>query len=131
MKFMKYSHSDDNDFQDKVEKQLLFRKVVKVIKDGEQDAELTLDNGTVLRVEGNEGCGGCGNGWFDIVELNSCDNVITNVECINKNEEVYSIFVFAENEKIKLLEYQGYDNGYYGTGYRMLISIDNMEGEEK
>lgn len=105
----------------------MFRKVISVEQFGDQDAEL-LDNGIVLRVEGNRGCGGCGNGCFDLTALNKCDNVITRVECEDISEEKYTIFVFAENEKIKLLEYEGYDNGYYGTGYEMLISVENDGG---
>ena len=30
----------------------------------ELTATLTLDNGTTLTVEANEGCGGCANGWY-------------------------------------------------------------------
>ena len=56
---------------------LLFHKVVKVEGD-DQNAELTLDNGVKLYTEGNLGCGGCGNGWYYLVALNNCDNVITN-----------------------------------------------------
>lgn len=123
MKFERYAHSDDLDFQEKVDKQLLFRKIISVSRHGEQDAELMLDNGIVLRVEGNRGCGGCDNGWFYLTELNKCDNAITRVECTDESEETYTIYVYAENEKIKLLQYEGYDNGYYGTGYEMIVSV--------
>lgn len=127
MEFKSYSHSDDTDFQDKIEEQLLFRKVIQVVQCDDQDAEITLDNGVVLRVEGNRGCGGCSNGWFYLNQLNGCDNAITRVECVDENCEKYEIFVYAEDEKIKLLEYEGYDNGYYGTGYELLISVKEEE----
>lgn len=120
------THSNDNDFQKKVEDLLLFRKVVSVREFGDQVAELTLDNGVVLVTEGNEGCGGCGNGWYYLNALNRCDNAITKVEC-EDDGETYSIFVFAENEKITLVQYDGYDNGYYGTGYTLSVRMpDSM-----
>ena len=84
-------HCEDNGFEQFVKEQLLFRKVVKVREVDDQTAELTLDNGVVLVAEGNEGCGGCGNGWYFLTALNTCDNAITNVEIVEENEEVYSI----------------------------------------
>lgn len=30
---------------------------------------ITLDDGTVLEVEGNEGCGWCRSGWYDLVNV--------------------------------------------------------------
>lgn len=36
----------------------------------------------------------------------------------------YSIFVFSENTKINLMRFDGSDgNGYYGTGYRLLVRL--------
>lgn len=60
---------------------LLYRKVVEV-----RGNTLVLDNGTELTFEGNEGCPGCGNGWYSVTELNECDNVITNVEFVCDND---------------------------------------------
>ena len=37
-------------------------------------ATLTLDNGTTLTVEANEGCGGCANGWYHIKHTLVNDN---------------------------------------------------------
>lgn len=57
---------------------LLFgRKIIKANND-----TLYLDNGVELEFAGNCGCGGCSSGWYEVVELNSCDNVITNVELV-------------------------------------------------
>lgn len=119
---MGYIHSDNADFENELKGLLLYRKVVSVKEVDDQTAELILDNGVVLRTEGNEGCGGCGNGWYYLEALNRCDNAITNVECVD-DEEKYNIFVYSENEKIKLLEYEGYDNGYYGTGYSVTVFL--------
>lgn len=126
------AHSDDIGFENEVKKLLLFRKIVKAETQDSQTGVLTLDNGTKLIVEGNEGCGGCGNGWFYLDELNGCDNAITNVECISEQKSeyddiVYHIFVFSEDKKIHCLQYSGYDNGYYGIGYDLYVTINPTE----
>ena len=105
---------------------LIGRKVVEV--DGDH---LRLDNGTVIRVEPNCGCGGCSSGWYELKTLSRVDNMITRVEFeydtkigeyYYEEEKVYRIFVFAENEKINLLSIEGSDgNGYYGTGFELLV----------
>ena len=130
-------HYDPNDLEEsdeaKIRDLLMGHKVVKVADD-----KLTLDDGTVLTIYPNEGCGGCSNGYYEIAELNDCDNIITNVtlntrEVETKHDEgtyswsesttVYEIFVYAENQPIKLLEVSGSDgNGYYGTGYRINVT---------
>lgn len=118
-----YYHCEDNDFAQFVKEQLMFRKVVEVREVDDQTAELTLDNGVVLVAEGNEGCGGCGNGWFYLTALNTCDNAITCVELVEEVEELYSIYVYAADNRINLLTYEGYDNGYYGVGYTLHIKV--------
>lgn len=122
-----YTHSDDGDFEQKMRDLLLFHKVVKV-EGGDQNAELTLDNGVKLYTEGNRGCGGCDNGWYYLVALNNCDNVITNVEARIDHDnnlycDTYRLFVYAEDKKINLVQYEGEDNGYYGTGYDVYVNI--------
>ena len=116
-----YAHSDDYNFEQKMKELLLYRRVVKV-EGSAQDAALTLDNGTVLSVEGNRGCGGCGNGWYYLNALNECNNAITNVE-VSDDGETYHLFVYAEDNRINLLEYEGYDNGYYGQGYDVYVTL--------
>lgn len=102
---------------------LLYRKIVKVEND-----TLYLDNGIELKIRANEGCGGCSSGNYEITELNECDNIITNVEfaCDYIKDEwddtSYKIFVYAEDKRIKILQVDGTDgNGYYGTGYEILV----------
>ena len=122
------AHSDDLNFNKTVKDLLLFHKITSVEQLNDQDGILTLDNGTRLIVKGNEGCDGCGNGWYYLDELNECDNAITNVECVcegSEYEDIYHIFVFAENKKINCVQYSGGDNGYYGTGYDLFVEIDD------
>ena len=107
----------------KIHTLLVGHKVEKVADD-----HLMLDNGTVLRLEGNEGGCSCGAGDYFLTELNGCDNVITNVEIdvhpgsdYTEREGYYSIFVFAEHKQL-LAEFEGSDgNGYYGTGFNIAV----------
>lgn len=111
--------------------ELIGHKVIKVEQVDSYRARLYLDNGIVLKTTGNEGCGGCSAGHFMIEALNKCDNVITNVvfttECeaeMSYGTEYFTIFVFAEDERIKLVEYSGWDNGYYGRGFYVDVEDD-------
>lgn len=105
----------------------------KIIKIDTNRHIITLDNNSMLQFIANRGCGGCCSGNYDITEFNPniVDNVITNVTLSERDSDdpdswrdtVYEIFVFAENREMKLLSCEGSDgNGYYGTGYRILIS---------
>lgn len=113
-------HSDEENFEKYINMLLLYRKIVSVKQLNDQTAELTLDNGVKLIAQGNDGCYGCNNGWYYLEELNGCDNAITKVEAVDDGE-TYNLFVFADNQKINCLQYEGYDNGYYGTGYSITV----------
>lgn len=130
-----YTHSNDCDFTKKMKKLLLFRKIVEVETIDEQTAMLTLDNGVQIITEGNEGCGGCGNGWYYLDELNACNNAITNVEVVidaGEYSDVYKIFVFTIDSKINCVQYSGGDNGYYGTGFDVYVKFadDSVKEQE-
>lgn len=121
-KYLKEIDWDD----EKAIKELLFGRKVKKVSDD----ELLLDNGLVLQILPNTGCGGCCAGWYELTELNDCDNAITNIELVEEitsydcgeTDKSYKIFVFAEDKRIKLLQVDGSDgNGYYGTGYTILV----------
>lgn len=125
-------HSDDRDFNDKVKELLLFHKIVEVTQIDSMEAVFVLDNGVELITIGNEGCDGCGNGWYDINELNECENIITNVECVTEDESYdgrYHIFVYAEDRRINCVSYEGYDNRWYGTGYRLYVKLKEDTNE--
>lgn len=121
--------------EEEITKLLIGRKV-KVEGDN-----LILDNGIVLEIVANEGCNGCGSGNYFIEELNDVDNAITNVEFVRTDEEdslygstetSYKIFVFCEDTRIKLLQVDGADgNGYYGTGYEIIVKQKINKGEEE
>lgn len=106
---------------------------------------LTLSDGTVLKVWGNEGCGGCSAGWYELSALNAPGGVITNVEVDEKPDEDYGtcpeckaegrgwdydcphrgwyrVFVVTADERTMLASFEGSDgNGYYGTGWWLRV----------
>ena len=91
------------------------------------EGKVVLDDGTELLMAGNEGCGGCSNGWFELKRLNDMPvNGITNVEIDyedrgyhgDEQPEVYRIFVLAQDRRFELATIEGdTGNGYYGTGF--------------
>lgn len=133
----------DHDDQEEIIDLLMGRKVTKV--DGEH---LLLDDGTVIKAIGHDGGCACSAGCYDLSVLNGVDNIITRVEfdyhptgdgegwddeptdaqqCEfgpqeDKYEGHYRIFVFAEDQRINLMQFDGTDgNGYYGTGFEILV----------
>lgn len=110
------------DDKDAIRDLLLFHSVAVV-----SDDKLVLDDGTELTIEPNDGGCSCGAGDYAITALNGCDNVITSVtveeETDARDDTVYSVFVYAENQQINLLSVSGNDgSGYYGTGYRIRVT---------
>lgn len=130
MKTIRYGYYNESKITE-----LLFGRKVKVVNEN----ELLLDNGLVLEIQANEGCGGCVSGWYQLKELNGCDNAITNVEFVCEgindgdgwHDTSYKIFVLAEDTRIKLLQVDGTDgNGYYGTGYSIVVKIKELDKDE-
>lgn len=120
----RYTELDQYD-EDQIRELLIGHSITKV-----SDYTMKLDDGTILEIEPNEGCGGCSNGYYELEELNEVDNVITAVEFEDiyesadrfSSSQIYQIFVLAESQKIKILDVRGDDgNGYYGTGYRIWV----------
>lgn len=126
--------------RDEITNLLMGRKVTKV--DGEH---VLLDDGTLIKAIGHDGGCSCSSGCYDLAELNGVDNIITRVEydyhpegdswddkptaaqtCEHgpseRHEGHYRVFVYAENQKINLMSFNGTDgNGYYGTGFEILV----------
>ena len=95
--------------------------------------KLILDNGVVLQIFPNIGCGGCESGNYYLQHISSVNNAITNVEFVEEFEddcyyEHYKIFVIADGMTTELLDVYGTDgNGYYGTGYTIDVYIPDKE----
>ena len=116
---------------------LVGRAIISVSKDTDEngmgDGTLTLDDGTTLTITPNEGCGGCGNGWYYLERLEGAENIITSVETVTRtrpvdygDEDVYELFVFTEAGKHHLATVHGDEgNGWYGYGFTVTVTEEN------
>ena len=93
---------------------------------------ITLDNGTELDIDGNEGCGGCESGWYWLEETykrgNSRARIMSAHVGYDEDDEaapsVYTIFVMVDGNpsQLPLATVCGDDgNGYYGTGFTLTV----------
>ena len=124
------THYDEDD-HDALKALLLGHSVSKVADD-----HLLLDDGTLLKLVGNDGGCACNAGCYDLTALNGVENIITAVEFEDEpdgdwndagNDGAYRIFVFAGDERINLATFEGSDgNGYYGTGYHVLVRLPGV-----
>ena len=102
---------------------------------------IALDDGTVLDVEGNEGCGWCRSGWYDLVNVYKrgssnarimSAHVACDIDEENNDEgavdpHVYTLFVMVDGnpEFLPLATIRGDDGaGGYGTGFRIFAYVD-------
>ena len=119
------NYIDGEDIEE-LKKLLLYKKITEVtLSPNGMTGTMKLDDGTLLQIAANQGCGGCGNGWYMLEELNKCDNAITDVELVYDKrgyDEVIQIFVIAEDKRVKIIDVQGDEgNGYYGRGFTIYI----------
>lgn len=85
---------------------------------------LTCNDGTIIKITTNDGCGGCSNGWSsfkDLQRLEYNNNIITDVRTRYKGDE-FTMFIYYEDGRINELKGDdGYGNGYYGGGFYVTI----------
>lgn len=134
--------------RDRLMELLYGRKVVRVVKDPSQPESwsagptgwLYLDDGTVLKVWGNDGGCACSAGCYPLARLAEFDNAITNVEVDYKPDAedwgyngppeergFYRVHVFGVDTKAELLSCEGSDgNGYYGTGWWLQVQDERI-----
>lgn len=93
---------------------------------------LTLDDGTQVYVIPNQGGCACSAGDYWLEHLVAVDNVITSVRLAEESdgpdewgyegEKKYRIYVVADAVEVNVLSVEGDDgNGYYGTGYELIV----------
>jgi len=130
-----------HEISNELKKLIVGQSITEIIKDEKYGEFLTLvlSNGVEINVISNEGCGGCGNGWFrysDIITTGVKGNVITNVnvDCNYDNEEEYGTFtlnVYSLDKRILSADFTGGDNGYYGIGITMIATVGSLLKPEK
>lgn len=109
-------HHDD---EARLNEAFVGRKVIEVTDD-----TFILDDGSKLTVVPNEGCGGCGEGWYEISSIASFDHVITGVKVdADRYETHFNLIFYSVGIQGKGLEVTGGDNGYYGTGFSVRVSL--------
>lgn len=101
---------------------------------------LTLDDGTRIYAQGNDGGCSCGAGDYPLAHLTAVDNVITSVRFDDRPDDDatdsgdggwYRIFVVADASEINIASFEGSDgNGFYGTGYTLFVQRPEKEGTE-
>lgn len=108
------------------------QSIVNIIEDGTgEQLSLVLSNGLVLEVCSNEGCGGCGNGWYtysEVIDTGAKGNIITKVEVEQPEYSdwgTYRLFIYSNDKRILQTDFSGCDNGYYGVGIYMNVKISN------
>ncbi|OAU79713.1 DUF7448 domain-containing protein [Lacticaseibacillus rhamnosus] len=120
---------------------LIGRRIVKV-EDAVAPADthmdtggylLTCDDGIQLLTYENEGCGGCGNGWSSLPDLDRLadhDNAITNAEAVYDDHRddwddedcTFRLFIYYADERFDFGNGDdGYGNGYYGGGFYLRV----------
>lgn len=97
------------------------RKVIEVTDD-----TFILDDGSLLTVVPNSGCGGCGNGWYEIESIASFDHIITGVQVTAEGGDArFNLIFYSVGIQGKGVEVTGGDNGYYGTGFSIAVDLPN------
>lgn len=110
--------------QNCLNKNLQEKRITKIT-----DEKIVLDNGTVLLIEPNEGCGGCSAVWaeMDIDPYNpNIEAAVMNVEYKDTDDirsDSFKIFIYmADNTSITMQGNNGNDNGYYGSGFWVTVT---------
>lgn len=109
---------------DKINEMLVGRKIVKAEQKDSFTIHLTLDNGQVVQVQGNLGECVPGEGWYQIASIAEAlpGGRIMGVSSESDEwKEHFTLFVMTEGDKMPLVEFEGSDNGYYGTGFWLKV----------
>lgn len=124
MTYFDYSISENEEIAwneiEKIENLLVGRKILKSEQKDDFTIHLTLDNDQVIQVQGNMGDYKGGEGFFPITSIAKAlpGGRIMSVSAESDEwEEYFTLFVMTEGDKMPLVEFEGSDNGYYGTGF--------------
>lgn len=128
MTYFDYSVSENEEIAwneiEKIENLLVGRKILKSEQKDDFTIHLTLDNGQVVQVQGNMGDYKDGEGFFPITSIAKAlpgGRIMGVSSESDKWEEKFTLFVMTEGDKMPLVEFEGSDNGYYGTGFWLQV----------
>lgn len=117
----------------------LIGRRVDAVTGSDNEARIVLDDGRSLLLHGSDGCGGCSNGLVAFTpHPESLDGGIimsaTIEDSVTRTEDAIdaTLFVWVDDERLPLLDIEGYDNGWYGLGYavRVLAPGETLSLEE-
>lgn len=112
----------ETEYLDRVAEKYVLGQSIVDIQDSGENVIFTLSNGLELHFNSNEGCGGCGNGWFfsnGVIDTRENGNIITRVEVKDTDNAewgTFSVFIYSNDKRIIQADFSGGDNGYYGIG---------------
>ena len=116
--------------EEKIKETLIGKQITRIEQKDAFTVEVTLDDGVILTLAGNEGGCCCGNGDWTISKLladsekptgrimNAWVDDQTGVD--EEMDEIYGpirVFIMVEGREYPLVEFDGYDNGWYGHGF--------------
>lgn len=116
--------------EEKIKETLIGKQITRIEQKDAFTVEVTLDDGVILTLAGNEGGCCCGNGDWIISKLLSDSekpsgrvmNAWVN-DRIDMDEDLgeiwgpVTVFIVAEGRKYPLVEFTGQHNGWYGHGF--------------
>lgn len=114
---------DGWDLADLLREELVGQRITTITDD-----LIVLDNGTVLDIEPNQGCGDCDTGWaeMEIIPNNpNTEAAVMNVEyedTYKARTDSFKIFIYMANSTITMKGFNGNDNGYYGSGFWVTVT---------
>ena len=116
--------------EEKIKETVIGKQVTRIEQKDGFTVEVTLDDGVILTLMGNEGGCCCGSGDWTITELLSdsekpsgrimnawVDDQIEESEVGGGLQGPITAFIMAEGREYPLVEFDGYDNGCYGHGF--------------
>ena len=116
--------------EEEIKETLIGKQITRIEQKDDFTVEVTLDDGVILTLAGNEGGCCCGNGDWAITELLSdsekpsgrvmnawVDDQIGADEELGEISGPITVFIMVEGREYPLVEFDGYDNGWYGQGF--------------
>lgn len=116
--------------EEKIKETLIGKQITRIEQKDDFTVEVTLDDGATLTLTGNEGGCGCGNGDWTVRELLSdsekpfgrvmnawVDDQVRADEEFGEISGPITVFIMVEGREYPLVEFDGYDNGWYGHGF--------------
>ena len=121
--------------KEKIKETLIGKQVTHIEQKDDFTVEVTLDDGVILTLAGNEGGCCCVNGDWTISESLSDSEkpsgrimnarVDDQIRSNEEMDEIYGpirVFIMVEGREYPLAEFNGYDNGWYGQGFYVNVT---------